>query len=136
MTPLTIYLARLFGLGLLLMCGLFAIRPDAYLATIQSMTVNPGLLLIAGISTLFGGLAMVIGHNRWSGGVLTVVVTALGWLTLLKGFAILAAPPQSLASVYGWMGYPRSFHLVMAAAALVSLWLPWAAFRAKPAPAT
>ena len=136
MTTRTIYLARLFGLGLLLMCGLFAIRPDAYLAAIQSMTVSPGLLLIAGISALFGGLAMVIGHNRWSGGALTVVVTALGWLSLIKGFAILALPPQALAAVYGWMGYPGSFHLVMAAAALASLWLTWAAFRAKPAPGT
>jgi hypothetical protein len=79
---------------------------------------------------------MVIGHNRWSGGVLTVVVTALGWLTLIKGFAILAAPPQALTTLYGWMGYPRSFHLAMAAAALFGLWLTWAAFRAKPTPGT
>ena len=134
MTALTIYLARLFGLGMLLMCALFAARPDAILAAIQSMTVNPGLLLMAGLFALVAGVAMVVGHNRWSGGVLTVVVTVLGWLTLIKGVAILAAPSGTLATFYHWMGYPGSFRLVMAVAGLASLWLTWAAYRAKPAP--
>jgi hypothetical protein len=135
-TALTIYLARLFGLGMLLMCAMFAVRPEVALAAIQSMMVNPGLVLMAGLFAFVAGLAMVIGHNRWSGGVLTVVVTALGWLTLIKGVAILAAPPPALASLYHWMGYPGSFRLVMAVGALASLWLTWAAFRAKPAPGT
>ncbi len=132
MTPLTIYLARLFGLGMLLMCGLFAVRPDAALAAIQPMMANPGVLLLAGLFTFVAGLAIVIGHNRWSGGVLTIVVTALGWLTLIKGLAIVAVPPQALTTVYRWMGYPGSFRLLMAVAALFSLWLTWAAFTAKP----
>src|SRR5260370_38753266 len=100
------------------------------------MVVNSGLLLIAGLFALVAGLAMVIGHNRWSGGVLTVVVTVLGWLTLIKGVAIVAAPPHALATFYHWVGYPGSLRLVMAVAALASLWLTWAAFRAKPAPGT
>jgi hypothetical protein len=136
MSPLTIYLARLFGLGMLVMCALFAVRPEAALAAIQSMAADPGLVLMAGLFAFVAGLAMVIGHNRWSGGVLTVVVTLLGWLTLIKGVAILAAPPPALAGFYGFMGYPGSFRGVMAVAALASLWLSWAAFRAKPAPTT
>src|SRR5690348_14216277 len=38
------------------------------------------------------GTALVIGHNVWSGGVLPVVVTLLGWLTLIKGIALMAMP--------------------------------------------
>lgn len=136
MSPLTLYLARLFGLGMLLMCGLFAVRPEATMAAIQSMMVNPGLVLVAGLFAFVAGLAMVIGHNRWSGGALTVVVTVLGWLTLIKGGAVLAAPPSALAILYHGVGYPGSFRWVMAIAALAGLWLTWAAFRAKPAPGT
>jgi hypothetical protein len=134
MTQLTLYLARLYGVGLLLMCGIFVARPDAALAAIRSIAGSPGLLLLAGLFALFSGVAMVIGHNRWSGGVVTVVVTVLGWLSLIKGVVVLAAPPGFLATLYGAIGYPGSFTMVMAVAGLFSLWLTWAAFRAKPAP--
>ncbi len=136
MSPLTIYLARLFGLGMLLMCAMFAVRPEVALAAIQSMMVNPGLLLMAGLFAFVAGLAVVIGHNRWSGGVLTIVVTVLGWLTLIKGVAVLVARPPALATLYHGIGYPGSFRWVMAVAALASLWLTWAAFRARPTTGT
>ncbi|HEV7157718.1 MAG TPA: hypothetical protein VGN38_05115 [Caulobacteraceae bacterium] len=134
MNPLTIYLARLFGLGCLLMCGVFVARPKGSLGAITSMMESRGALLVTGIATMTAGLAAVIGHNHWSGGVLTVVVTVLCWATLVKGFAILAAPPEFLAALYRWIGYPASFRVVMGIAALLSLWLTWAAFSAATAP--
>ena len=136
MTPLTLYLARLFGLGCLLMCGVFVTRPKGSLAAIASMMDSRGTLLIIGIATMAAGLAAVLGHNIWSGGALTIVVTVLCWITLIKGFAILAAPPEVLAGLYRWLGYPVSFRLVMAIGAALSLWLTWAAFTAPPALAT
>jgi hypothetical protein len=133
MSPLTIFLAKLFGLCMLLMCGVMVASPDAALAAIQSMMQSSGLVLVAGIATLVAGAAAVIGHNRWSGGALTIVVTVLSWLTFIKGFAIMAAPPHLLGAFYGAIGYPGSFRIVMGVAAIFSLWLTWAAFRAKPA---
>jgi hypothetical protein len=133
-TPLTLYLARLYGVGLLLMCGIFVARPDVALAAIQSIAASPGLLLMAGLFALFSGVAMVVGHNRWSGGAVTIVITVLGWMSLLKGVAVLAAPPGVLQGFYSTMGYPGSFPVVMAVAGLFSLWLIWAGFRARPAP--
>jgi hypothetical protein len=118
------------------MCALFAFRPEAALSAIQSMMANPGLLLMAGLFTLVAGLAMVIGHNRWSGGGLTIAVTVLGWLTLIKGAAILAAPPGTLSSFYHGIGYPGSFRAMMAVAGLAGLALAWATFRVKPTPGT
>jgi hypothetical protein len=43
------------------------------------------LMLIAGSFNLASGLAIVLGHNVWSGGALTVVVTLIGWLVALRG---------------------------------------------------
>jgi hypothetical protein len=136
MSPLTLYLARLFGLFILLMCAAFVARPKATLAAIGSIIDNAGGLLVTGIVTLASGVAIVLAHNLWSGGLLTVVVTALGWATLVKGFAILALPPSALATLYRWMGYPQRFRLVMAVALVLSACLTWAAFTAQIAPGT
>jgi len=51
-----------------------------------------GEMLVVGVFTLFAGLAMVLGHNVWRGGALTIVVTVIGWLTLLKAVLILFIP--------------------------------------------
>jgi hypothetical protein len=106
MTQLTVYLARLFGVFVLLMAASMAADPAPVLAAIQSMMHSPGLVLITGVITMAAGVAAVIGHHRWSGGALTVVVTVLCWLTLIKGFVIMAAPPGLLGAIYGFMGYP------------------------------
>ncbi|MGH7024897.1 MAG: hypothetical protein ACREEB_15085 [Caulobacteraceae bacterium] len=132
MSPLTVYLARFIGVGCLLMCGALAARRKSALGAISSMMDQPGLLLVTGIVTLAAGVALVVGHNQWSGGALTIVVTAFGWLTLIKGLAIVAVPAPAMAKFYGAIGYPRSFGLVMAIAFLLSVWLTWAAFTAQP----
>jgi hypothetical protein len=73
---------------------------------------------------------MVVGHNVWSGGALAVAVTLLGWLTLIKGFAILAVPPQALAASYRALLDLVRFRVYMAVAFALSAWLTWIAFRA------
>jgi hypothetical protein len=42
--------------------------------------------------TLGLGLAMVLGHNRWSGGALPILVTLIGWGLLLRGLLLLFLP--------------------------------------------
>lgn len=43
---------------------------------------------------LAAGLAMVLAHNIWSGGALVVVVTLVGWMTLIKSLGFLFLPPE------------------------------------------
>jgi hypothetical protein len=43
---------------------------------------------------------MVLLHNLWSGGVLPVIITLVGWATLTKGVLLLALPPASLGALY------------------------------------
>jgi hypothetical protein len=133
MSPLTLFLAKLFGVFGVLMCAALVARPKASIATIQSMMESPGLILVTGIVTMAAGAATVIGHNVWTGGVLAVVVTALGWGTLIKGLALIAVPPSALGGFYRFMRYPRSFGPIMAVALVLSVWLTWAAFTAAPA---
>lgn len=132
MPPLTLYLAKLFGVFGVLMCAALVARPKASIETIQSMTTNAGLILVTGIVTMAAGAATVIGHNLWSGGALVIVVTALGWVTLIKGLALMAVPPAALNRLYGALHYPQVFRAVMAIAMVLSARLTWAAFTAPP----
>jgi hypothetical protein len=132
MSPLTVFLAKLFGVSGILLFAAFTARPKASVAALQSIVVSPGLILITGIFTMAAGVAMVIGHDVWTGGALAIVVTALGWITLLKGFAVTALPPAALGALYRLIGYPRRFRLIMGVALILSLWLTYAAFTAQP----
>jgi hypothetical protein len=130
MLPLTVYLGKFFGMSCLLLCAVLLARPRAALDAIDSMMESPGLLLVTGIMTMGAGVATVLGHNVWSGGALPVVVTVLGWLTLIKGIALMATPPATLNSVYHALHYPQRLRLVMVPALLLSAWLTWIAFQA------
>jgi hypothetical protein len=76
----TNYLARLLGLFSILVGLAMIARRDEMIAAVDSLIHNPTLLLVIGLMALAIGLAMVLAHNVWSGGMLTVVVTIIGWL--------------------------------------------------------
>ncbi len=130
MSPLTIYLGKFLGLSCLVMCVLLAARPRTAEAAIAALAEDPALTLITGIITLAAGMAMVLAHDRWSGGALPVLVTLFGWIALLKGILLLAAPPSGLARLYRGVYGVHRFRLVMAAGALLSAWLSLLAFSA------
>jgi hypothetical protein len=130
MSPLTIFLGRFFGLSCLMMCAALFARPKESLEAIESMKESPGLVLVTGILTMVGGVAAVVGHNVWSGGALPVAVTLLGWVTLIKGVALIAAPPRALTTFYRALHYPARFRLYMSVAFTFSAWLTVTAFLA------
>ena len=86
------------------------------------------LVLISGVFTLFGGLALVLLHNYWSGGALTVIVTLLGWLTLIKAVVLLALPSTKLVAMYG--GVSPTYILISGSLTLLlGIYLAVAGFR-------
>jgi hypothetical protein len=110
------FLAQLLG-------GYVAIYAIAMVVNRQMLTDALNAILhdaahvfIWGSLCTVGGLAFIIGHNRWSGGVLTVAVTIVGWLMLLKGLALLFLP-LSLASAY--LSFYEGAYDVYAAVALL-----------------
>src|SRR5215471_10798892 len=100
MSKLTVFLARLLGLFTILIVAILAYRGSA---TVEPAVANPPVMLTYGMISLAIGLAMVLGHNVWSGGALPVVVTLVGWLILAKGLLLLVIAPDALAQLYGKM---------------------------------
>jgi hypothetical protein len=88
----TKFLAKLLGLWLVLVAvGIIANR-QATLGAVSALLVDPALAWITGVFTLLLGLAIVLTHNRWSGGAATVIVTLYGWIALLKGLLFIWLP--------------------------------------------
>jgi hypothetical protein len=104
MTPRTLYLSRLLGVFFLVLSAAAATQRSTMAETAIEMVNTPALLLICGMLTLVAGLAIVLAHNVWRGGMAPVVVTILGWLLLFKGAALIIIPPAL------WPGIIRTSH--------------------------
>jgi len=87
----SIFLAKLFGLYLIIISTLFFIRREALIQTIQSFMANSALVMLASIYNLIGGLAVTIGHPVW-GFQWELLVSLIGLSMLIKGFCGLGFP--------------------------------------------
>ena len=132
MAARTLFLARLIGLYCIV-CGLAEmIHKQATLDAVRALLGDPSTLLWLGMTTVLIGLALVLGHNLWTGGALTVVVTIVGWISLLKGLLLLFLPAQSHESFFfGALRYQQLFYLYAAIALVLGLYLTYAGFRSK-----
>src|SRR6202040_2440831 len=110
MSALTVYLARLIGLFALLVGAACWVRGNA---VVETAVADGPVMLVYAVVSLAAGLAMILGHNVWSGGTLPVVVTLVGWLILAKGLVLLYLAPDALTGMYGRMQYSEHFYLYL-----------------------
>ena len=85
MSPRTIYLGRLIGLYCVLLALAMISHKQATVEAINAFMHDAPVLLLASIVAMAAGLAIILGHNVWSGGAFPVVVTLVGWISLIKG---------------------------------------------------
>jgi hypothetical protein len=126
----TIFLGKLLGLYLIAISAGMLASKRRTLETLDDMASNGAWMLFSGMVATAVGLALVLGHNLWTGGALTVAVTLVGWAALIKGLSLLMIPARIMASAYKSMGFERYFHLWMGAVFVLGLWMALAAFGA------
>jgi len=131
MSPRTIFLSKLIGLySLIIGLAMFAHR-QATIETIKAMLHNGPVLYVSGVIALAAGLALVLGHNVWRGGALPVVVTLIGWLSLIKGVVILFLSVELERCFIFGRYVDQRFYVNAAIAIIVGAYLSVAGFRAK-----
>jgi hypothetical protein len=94
MSSRTIFLSKLTGLYCVIIAISMMTRRQATVETVIALLQSQSMMLIVGIVALAAGLATVLLHNIWSGGALAVVVTLVGWITLIKSLFFLFVPPE------------------------------------------
>jgi len=100
MNTRTSFLAQLVGLYCVILSLAILVRGDVILTAIEALVHDPSALLVVALVGLVGGLAMVLGHNVWSGGVLPVVVTLIGWWLLIKSALGLFLPAATMLALF------------------------------------
>jgi vacuolar-type H+-ATPase subunit I/STV1 len=132
MSARTIFLSKLLGLLLVVVALSMLIQGPLIAETAAGIVRDRPLSFIVGIFTLACGLAMVLVHNRWSSGALPVVVTVLGWITLIKGAIFVLLPPQMLISLFETIQIGRLIYLYAAIDLAIGLYLTIAGFMVSP----
>jgi hypothetical protein len=129
MSQMTLYLAKLFGLFLLIL-GISALVQrqntiDLWVALVHNAT----LIYVVSIVTIAAGLATVLAHNVWRGGAVPILVTVLGWLTLLKGITALVLPADLATQTFAALNYDQYFYLYSGVWLVLGAYLTFAGFR-------
>ena len=92
-------------------------------------TVADGpVMLVYAIFSLGAGLAMILGHNVWSGGTLPMIVTLVGWVIFAKGLVLLAVTPETLTPLLERM--QQHYPIYIVPALIIGLYLTYAGFTA------
>lgn len=130
MLPLTIFLAKLLGLYCIILSLAMMTRRQSTVAALKALIGSPPLLLFVELLGLAGGLAMIIGHNIWSGGALPVVITLIGWLAVIRGVGLLALSPARVMKLFEALRYEERFYVYMGITLVLGLYLTVAGFSA------
>jgi len=131
MSARTAFLSKLIGIY----CILISLAMVAHRqATVEAMTAllhNPPLVFVVGVMAVAVGLAMVLGHNVWSGGGLPITVTLIGWSSLFKGVLLLFLSPEAVSVFFlAGLHYEQLFDFYAAVALVLGIYLTYGGIRA------
>jgi len=133
MAARTIYLSRLIGLfTLIVTLSMLADRPQA-LEMIRTVVQDRPALIILGLLGTAAGLAIVLGHQVWSGGALPVLVTVLGWVFLIRGAVLLYLSPEATAHLVDRFRFEDLFYVYLGLTMALGLYLTVLGFSAMDA---
>jgi hypothetical protein len=126
MSQRTAFLGRLIGAYSILVSLSMITHKQATIERVTALLNNPPLLFLVGVMAVIPGLAMVLGHNVWSGGPLPVIVTVIGWLTLIKGALFLFLSPEAESGFFlGALHYQQYFYLYVSIGLVLGIYLTY-----------
>jgi hypothetical protein len=129
MLPRTQFLARLIGLFLIVVSLAMLVQKAGLATAIAALVHDRAALLVVAMLGLLAGLAMILAHNVWSGGVLPVVVTMIGWLLVLRNALILFLPADALVALFDALHVERFHYLYAVIDLLIGVGLAGASFQ-------
>lgn len=97
----SIAIAQVLGIILAVM-GISVVNDRKNISAALEKTVQDrGFLWVWGFLILTMGAVIVALNNVWTAGLLTLLITILGWLTIIKGVFLILFPDSAI-SIYRW----------------------------------
>jgi len=131
MSRLTVYLGKLIGLFLLIAALAMFLDKDSIVEMATALVDDRALLLIVGLLALGIGLAIVVGHNVWSGGLFPIVITLFGWSQLVRGLLLLFLPAEAQITFFQVMRLEDFFYLYAGISLAIGAYLTYAGFTSQ-----
>ncbi|MEB3062621.1 hypothetical protein [[Mycobacterium] zoologicum] len=116
--------ARVIGPFLAIMMATAAIQAPKLWPQASSWAADSLVTWSIGAFTLIAGLVVVALHPYWRG-IAAFSISALGWLTAVKGASLVAFPTALLSLPADTMGSIWVFRIVYAVFAVLGLYLTW-----------
>ena len=124
----TIYLGKLIGVFLLITALAMFLDRDSIIEMASALIDDRALLLIVGLIALGIGLAIVLGHNVWTGGLFPLVITLFGWSQLLRGLLLLLLPAEAQIAFFQLMRLEDFFYLYAGLPLVLGAYLTYVGF--------
>ncbi|HEY4380783.1 MAG TPA: hypothetical protein VGN01_10595 [Acidobacteriaceae bacterium] len=135
MSSRTTFLGRLLGCFSTVVALAMIAHRETTVEMMATLLDRPVAVFAVGLIGVAAGLAIVLSHNVWSGGALPVIVTLVGWWSLIKGMLCLFLPQGALAAFLGGPSYDRFYYVSPAISLMLGLYLIYASGFADPEPA-
>lgn len=126
---LTSYVAQLLGLYLTVSGVLMIVREQAMIELVPKFTDSPAFLYFLGSLRILIGLAIVLAHTMWVG-TLGLVIYLLGWISLLRGIAMLLLPAEAERKILANFSRGNVSYVTALVAIVLGGWLAYAGFTA------
>jgi len=126
---LTSYVAQLLGLYLTVSGVLMIVREQAMIELVPKFTDSPAFLYFLGSLRVLIGLAIVLAHTMWVG-TLGFVIYLLGWISLLRGIAMLLLPAEAERKILANFSRGNVSYVTALLAIVLGGWLAYAGFTA------
>jgi nitrate reductase gamma subunit len=123
----TLLAARILGPFLLAAGILLISQRDRMLMVIATLVQDDHLTVMVAFISLAIGLVIITLHDRW-GGFTQVVISLLGWITLLRGALLLFVPNVARTMAAHFVNAPQLAPIAGCVIAFLGLWLAFVGF--------
>jgi len=119
---LSIFLAKALGIYLVIISVGMLIHGGKLKAVMADYIEKPGLVFLLGIFALIIGILLVVSHNIWTGD-WRVVITVIGWLTLVKGITRVLFPQFVIRTGKKWVNNTTAYYITGFLTLLIGIYL-------------